>query len=584
MNSRKYKDNFYKVREIRDLRELIKGSVEKRKSYPAFLVKDTSGGEYKPISYSKFDADIDGLGTSLIDMGLLESKIAIIGENSYEWVVAYLAVTNGTGVVVPIDRELHPKEIAHLIKRSGANVIVHSTKMKKSVDEVLAYVRNVEYVIDMAAADDTEDRLSMMKLIEKGNRLMAAGDRRFTDAEIDPDVMCALLFTSGTTGMAKGVMLSHKNIAANVYNMSQYVDIIEEGVGLSVLPMHHTYELTCHIFTGLYQAITLAICEGLKHIQKNMVESRATVMLSVPLIFETMHKKIWKKLEANGSAGKARRMISISKKLKLYNHDKLIRRIFKELHDQTGGRMVQFIAGGAAIDPRVIEDYEAMGIPMIQGYGMTENSPIIAVNRDCYSKAASVGQPMPNTEVRIIDPDENGMGEIICKGPSVMLGYYNDPVATKETIKNGWLYTGDYGYMDEEGYLYISGRKKNVIVTKNGKNVFPEEVEFCLTESQYIQEALVHGIEDERTGDIIIKAEIFPDYEHISEQKGDIDEDGLRELLKIVIDDINEEMPLYKRVRRFGIRKEEFSKTTTRKIKRYNAENKSSEGQEDVKC
>ncbi|MGI6257268.1 MAG: AMP-dependent synthetase/ligase [Anaerovoracaceae bacterium] len=570
MNKRKYKDSFYEVREIADLRELINSSVELHNNKPAFLVKDKPGGEYKPISYGQFSLDINALGTVFLEMGLKGKKIAVIGENSYEWVVAYLATVNGTGIVVPIDRELAPREIANLLNRSGANALVYSHKMKETIEEVLPLAtEHLEHKIRMGIEEDGDETPTLYRLIQEGKKSIAEGNTSFLDAEIDREGLCSLLFTSGTTGMAKGVMLSHKNIVANVYNMSKYVKIIENGVGLSVLPMHHSYEMTCHVLTGLYQGITIAICEGLKHIQKNLQESRTTVMLGVPLIFESMHKKVMKSAEASGQLKKIRRALSLSRKLKLYNNQGLMRTIFKQVHETTGNNVWQFIAGGAAINPKVIEDFEAMGFPMIQGYGMTENAPIIAVNRDRYSKAASVGRPMPGTEVKIVDPDETGMGEIICKGPSVMLGYYDDPEETKKVIRDGWLYTGDYGHLDDEGFLYISGRKKNVIVTKNGKNIFPEEVEFYLSESEYIAEALVHGVEDGRTGDTVIKAEIFPNYELVNSKLGSPGEEEIEAFIKDEVDRINEQMPLYKRVRRVAIRKTEFEKTTTRKIKRH---------------
>lgn len=570
MNKRKYMDSFYEVREIKDLRELINNTVERNNNGTAFLVKDRPGGEYKPISYGQFSLDINALGTSLLRLGLKGKKVAVIGENSYEWVVAYLATVNGTGVVVPIDRELAPKEIANLLNRSGANAIVYSYKMKEIIDKVLPMAgEHLVHRIQMGTEEDADGEKTLYRLIEEGKESIAQGDTSFLDAEIDREGLCSLLFTSGTTGMAKGVMLSHGNIVANVCNMSKYVKIIEGGVGLSVLPMHHSYEMTCHILTGIYQEIPLAICEGLKYIQKNLQESRAAVMLGVPLIFESMHKKVMKNAEASGQLKKIQRALRLSKKLKLYNNQTLVRRMFRQVHEAVGNNIRQFIAGGAAINPGVIEDFEAMGFPMIQGYGMTENAPIIAVNRDRYSKAASVGRPMPGTEVKIFEPDETGMGEIICKGPSVMLGYYDDPEETAKVIQDGWLYTGDYGYFDEEGFLYISGRKKNVIVTKNGKNIFPEEVEFYLSESEYIAEALVHGVHNERTGDTIIKAEIFPNYELINSRPGCVDSKEIETFIKEEVDRINEQMPLYKRVRRIALRDTEFEKTTTRKIKRH---------------
>lgn len=548
---------------------MLNTSAELFAKEPAYLVKDTPGGPYRPVLYEKVKQDVDALGTRLLDLGLKGKKIAVIGENSYKWVVSYLGTVNGTGVVVPLDKELPPKEIANLIKRAGADAIIYSSKMKETVDSALAETEGVSCRINMALERHQDGEFSFDQLLEEGMELLEQGERAFLDAAIDREALCTLLFTSGTTGLAKGVMLSHKNISANVYNMSKYVKIRKPGVGLSVLPMHHSYEMTCHIFTGLYQGMCVAICEGLRYIQKNLKESRATVMLGVPLVFESMHKKVWKQAEASGKADTMRRMVKLSKKLKLYNKPKVVRSVFSQLHHSIGGHMALFIAGGAAINPEVIRDYEAMGIPMIQGYGMTENAPIIAVNRDQYSKADSVGKPMPGTEVRIANPDKDGIGEIICRGPSVMIGYYDDPEATAEVLKNGWLYTGDYGRFDEEGFLYVCGRKKNVIVTKNGKNIFPEEVEYYLLQSKYIEETIVYGTVDKRSGDTVVRAEIFPDFEAIREDFGEMSEERVHDFLKTVIEEANEQMPAYKRVKRFAVRNEEFEKTTTRKIKRY---------------
>lgn len=568
MNSRKYKDIIYRMRYINDLRDLIYSSAEMFDEKPAFLVKDVPGGEYRPISYRQLKEDINSLGTKLMDMGLKGKKVALIGENSYKWVVTYLAVVNGTGVIVPLDKELTAVEVGNLLKRAEAEAVVCSAKLKAKVVEALQETEGVDIRIDMDAAEDIDGFLSWDGLLTQGEELLQNGDRGFVDAIIDREAMCSLLFTSGTTGMSKGVMLSHKNISANVYNMSKYVRIREPGGGLSVLPMHHTYELTCHVFTGLYQGMFIAICEGLRYIQQNLKESRATVMLGVPAVFETMHKRVWKQAEASGLAGRMRKMMAVARRTRLFNNQDVMRRIFSAIHMSLGNNIELFISGGAAINPQVIRDYEALGLPMIQGYGMTENAPIIAVNRDNYSKADSVGKPMPGTEVKILNKDENGVGEIICKGPSVMLGYYNDPEATAEVIRDGWLFTGDYGRFDEEGFLYICGRKKNVIIAKNGKNIFPEEIEYLLLEDPFIEEVVVYGVLDRKNDDIVVKAEIFPNIENIKEALGDIDEAGLSETIKHAIEQVNDKMPAYKRIKRFKLRSEEFEKTSTRKIRR----------------
>ncbi|MBQ4595376.1 MAG: AMP-binding protein [Firmicutes bacterium] len=567
MNSKKYKDVLYQMRYINDLRDMVHSSAEMFGDKTSFLVKDKPRGEYRPITFNQLKSDIDHLGTKLVEMGLKDKKVAIIGENSYKWVVTYLAVTNGTGVIVPLDKELTGIEIRNLLERAKVDAIVFSGKMKKKLIADIEAVGGIDIKIDMDAKEDEEGTIRWDSLLEEGKALLDGGDKRFVEAVIDREAMCTLLFTSGTTGQSKGVMLSHKNISANVYNMSKYVNI-RRGGGLSVLPMHHTYELTCHVFTAIYQGVFVAICEGLRYIQPNLKESGASVMLGVPIVFETMHKKVWKQAEASGAADKMKKMMALSRRTKMFNQPKVMRKVFDKIHSSLGGNIDLFIAGGAAINPDVIRDYEALGIPMIQGYGMTENAPIIAVNKDYYSKADSVGMPLPGTEVKIIDQDEEGVGEIIVKGPSVMIGYYDNPEATEEVLKDGWLYTGDYGRFDDEGFLYLCGRKKFVIVTKNGKNIFPEEIEALLVEEPFIEEVLVYGTVDKSDGDVIVRAEVFPNYDALKEQLGEITEDGIKDAIKACIENVNDKMPTYKRVKRFKLREEEFEKTSTRKIKR----------------
>lgn len=569
MNSLKYREELYENRYISDLKDMINTSAELYDTRSAFLVKDTPGGEYRPIAYRQLKSDIDGLGTALMELGLTGKNIAIIGENRYEWVVSYLAVANGAGVVVPLDRELPQGDINNLLQRAEVSAVIFSSKVERTVLKAIEGVETIELLIGMDRAENEEGYYSFKQLVRKGKKLLFEEKRYFVDAQIDREALCAILFTSGTTGMAKGVMLSHKNITANVYNMSKFVSVKDDDVGLSVLPMHHTYELTCHVFTAIFQGCCIAICEGLKYMVKNMAESKATVMLGVPLIFESMHKKVWKKAESGGKAEKMRSAVQLAKKLEKFNI-KSMKKLFKAVHQAMGGNMKLFISGAAGIDPLVIEDFNAMGLTMIQGYGMTENAPIIAVNKDRYHKAASVGLPLPGTDVEIIDKDENGVGEVVCRGDSVMLGYYNNPEETEKVLVDGWLLTGDYGYFDRDGFLYISGRKKNVIITKNGKNVFPEEIELYLNKNEFISEVVVWGL-DEEDGDTIICAEILPDFESVGESKGKLTEEETHKLFKSIVDDINDLMPPYKRIKRFHLRDTEFEKTTTKKIKRHTA-------------
>ncbi len=568
LNANRYKDEIYNVREISSLKDMVNSSAALFPDWDAYLVKDTPGGPYRAIKFKQFKSDIDALGTALLDLGLGGRKIAIIGENRYEWVVAYMASINGTGIAVPLDKELPIGEIQHLLERSGASAVIYSGKVGTIIEEASAGVDSIEFLISMDKDRHVGKDLSMKLLIEKGRRLISDEIRGFVDAVIDADALAVILFTSGTTGLAKGVMLSHKNLCSNVVNVSKFVKLGGTDTNLSVLPIHHTYEMTGDILVCIYQGACVAFCEGLKHIVKNMAESRTTVMLGVPLIFESMHKKIWKKAESTGSAAKLRNAVNISKTLNSLNI-KAARKMFKTIHAALGGNARMFIVGAAATDPAVIEDFNAMGINMFQGYGLTECSPLVAVNMDRYSKAAAAGLPLPGTLIKIVDQDENGIGEIICKSDSVMLGYYENEEETQKVLRDGWLYTGDYGYIDKDGFLYISGRKKNVIVTKNGKNIFPEEVEFYLNKSNYIKEVVVWGLEESTTGETIVCAETVPDFDQIEEEFGVLSEEALRKLISKEIDDANEKMSVYKRVKRFDIRETEFEKTTTKKIKRY---------------
>jgi long-chain acyl-CoA synthetase len=567
VNNIKFIDALYEAKPVADLRELMNRSVDLYGDNPAYWVKDRPGGKYQPITYRKFRSDVTSFGTALLDRNLKGEKVALIGENRYEWIVTYLATVCGIGVIVPIDRELNAEEIAHLLERSASAAIVYSGKLERIIEEALTLVDHKILKISMDASGNSDGRLSMHTLMQEGYKLIHEGRKDYFRLEIQPNEMCSLLFTSGTTGLAKGVMLSHANICANVVCMAEFVNVVG-WTALSVLPMHHTYEFNCHILGTMYQGCAVAICEGLKYIVKNMAEAKANLMLGVPLVFEKFHQKIWKEAETKGKAKVMRSAIAVSKAVggqKL----KATKKLFKDVHHAMGGEMRLLIAGGAAIDPIVIEDFSAMGINMIQGYGMTENAPIVAVNKDRCSKAASVGLPFRGTEVKIIDADDDGIGEIIYRGPSVMLGYYDDPEETAKVLRDGWLYSGDYGYLDKDGFLYVTGRKKNVIVTKNGKNVFPEEVEYYLLKSPFIEEVIVWGLDEEKTTDTVIVCDIFPDFTEIRESFGNISDEEIHRLLDKEIDAANAKMPSYKRVKRFTVRDTEFEKTTTKKIKRH---------------
>lgn len=576
MNNKKYDGVLYPTRDVSDIKEMLRASSRTHRDKAAYLVKDIPGTEFRPITFGQLREDVDALGTKFLDMGLKGKKIAIIGNARYNWLLTYFAVICGVGVIVPLDRNLPANEIVNLIKRAKVSAIVFDKgAQKRLIDLIDGDTLGIEYFISMSAEQNqqTENNTiySVNQLVNDGKTLVRDGEREYVDMDINPYNMSVLLFTSGTTGVSKGVMLSHKNLLGNVINMSKFVSVPDDQIVLSILPVHHVYEMTCTYLTCLYQGATVAISEGFKYIQKNLSELNASIILAVPLIFEKMHRSIFRKAEGRGEAERLRKAIDLSRKLGLYKNKKVIRRMFNPIHQMLGNNIHLLIAGGAASDPKIIEDFEAMGLPMIQGYGMTECSPIIAVNQDRYSKADSVGKPLPKHEVHIVEEDEFGVGEIIVRGPSVMLGYYDDEEETEKTIKNGWLYTGDYGYFDDEGFLYITGRKKNVIVTKGGKNIFPEEVEQLIHENQLVEEVMVHGVEDERIGNVAITADIYPNYELLSETQGDLTESEVYHLFKEYMDTINGMMPPYKHIKRINIRKTPFEKTTSGKIKRYQA-------------
>jgi len=559
----------YAVRKITDLRDMVSQSAEIYGDKAAFLVKRNGSSEYQPISFVQFKKDIEAFGTALIHLGLQGKRIAVMGENRYEWAVTYLAVVNGVGVIVPLDKELPVSEIENLIRTSKADAIVYSGKYHEDIMSINSISEQIQYYINMDEINEEDKILSFWNLTEKGKRLLEQGDRSFENTKIDPEEMRILLFTSGTTGLAKGVMLSHRNICTNLMSMCTMLYVGEKDTFLSVLPLHHTYECTCGFLAPIYRGCTIAYCEGLRHIVKNLKEAKATIMLGVPLIFESMYKKIWQQAKKNGLLGKMKMALGLNRVLKVFGID-VSKKLFAKIHENLGGHMRVLISGAAAIDPAVAKGFRDFGILLVQGYGLTECAPIVALNRDCWYKDDAAGLPLPGMEVKIDRPNEEGIGEIVCKGGNVMMGYYENESATAAVMKDGWFYTGDLGFKDKDGFIHITGRKKDVIVTKNGKNIFPEEVESYLNRSAYISESLVWGRYDENTGETYVNAQIRPDFEAIEEEFGkDYPEEEIKKLIGNEVKKVNHSIPSYKRITDFTIRKEEFMKTTTKKIKRY---------------
>ncbi|MFA5527328.1 MAG: AMP-binding protein [Peptostreptococcales bacterium] len=567
INLNKNKNTLYPIRQIENLKDLVDSSAGLYGENNVFLRKDKPAGQFLPITYQKLRDDMNALGTVLLNKNLKDKNIVIIGENRYEWILSYLAVVNGVGVVVPLDRELPQQDIENFINTSHASVIIYSDKIRNTIDNVKSNVKSIEYVINMDSDAHEGNNYSLKKLLEEGYKLIRNQDRSYLDRAIDNEETRIILFTSGTMGNSKGVMLSHKNICENIMNTSQYVDITSEDRALSVLPIHHTYECSCGILIPLYKGACIVFCEGLKYIVKNMQEAKITVMVGVPLLYESMYRKIWRKVEKEGKAKKLRKGIFAAKKLKRIGID-ISKKSFKAVHEALGGHVRLLISGAAAINPEIVECFNDLGIRMIQGYGMTECSPIITVNKDHYSKHGSAGLALPGTEIRIFEPNEEGIGEILCKSKSVMKGYFENEEETKQVFLDGWLRTGDYGYIDEDSFLFITGRKKNVIVTKNGKNIYPEEIELQLQKSDYIKESLIYGKEDAKSSDIVVACKIVIDQEYLDEMESDLTVDEVRSRIEKYIDSVNNNAAPYKRIKRIEI-VSEFEKTTTKKIKRY---------------
>lgn len=560
----------YQTRKINDLKDMMIQSANLYGSRNAFLIKGKNG-EYYGKTYIELKNEIDALGTALIDLGLKDKKIAILSQNRAEWCTTYLTVTGGVGVVVPLDKELPFNEIENLISRAGVNAIVFSSKFRGDMAK-LSGTSNIEYFIDMDLEAEDNSFLSLQGLVEKGKLLISNGDRSYLDAVIDENKMVALIFTSGTTDLAKGVMLSSKNIISDVRAVCSMLYLDETDSSLSILPLHHTYECTANFLVMMYNGCCFSFNEGLKYIVQNLQETKPTILMLVPLILENMHKKIIKQASKSMlSKLKLNVALEISNFLYYFLKIDIRRKIFKQIHNIFGGKVRLVISGAAAVNPDVSNDLCAMGIRIVQGYGLTECSPIVAVNNDKGFRHDSAGKALAGVNIEVENVGDDGIGEFVITGDNVMLGYYENPVATSKVLKNGRLYTGDLGYIDEEGYVYITGRKKNVIVTKNGKNIFPEEVEAYLAKCPYVKESLVWGRFYEDSGETEVNAQIVVDIDEIKEKLNlnIISNEEVHKLIQSEIKEINKLMPLYKRIKDFTIREEEFAKTTTKKIKRY---------------
>lgn len=526
-------------------------------------------GTSRKITYKEYYRDINRLGTALIEMGLKGKRIAIIGENRYEWEVAYLAICCGTGIVVPLDKALPENEIEGLIVRSEVEAIFYSEKY----DDIMAKIQKqgntkLKYFISMSLEKNDFNKYSQKEITEKGEKLLNQGNREFLDAKIDNEEMSIMLFTSGTTNKSKAVMLSHKNICTNILDIRGSFELDETDRFLSFLPLHHTFECTVGFLYPVSIGASLVFSKGVRHIADELKDFQITSMVCVPVVFERMYDKLIKAIEEKDKLKKVKVGIKISNFLLKFGIN-IKKELFKEIHDNLGGKLKILVAGGAALDKEKEKGFWDLGFNVLQGYGLTETSPVIATELTHQKRLGSIGKKFLSVDVKIDEPNENGIGELLVKGDSVMLGYYNDIDATKEAFtEDGWFRTGDLAKIDKDGYIYITGRKKFVIILKNGKNIYPEEIESLINKSDLVSECMVFGMPEKNDDNVSLSVKVVYDKKYIEQSYGNISEQEIRDKIWNWVKEVNKTMPKYKYLKKLILTDEELTKTTTLKIKR----------------
>ena len=560
----------FNPKRFNNLKEIIEYVGKNYGEEVAFRAKTAEKDIFNEILYKDYIENINALGTALISVGLQGQRIGVIGENKYEWQEAYLSIVCGTGVVVPLDKALPENELLNLIERSGIEAIFYSEKYTPIMEKIREEkIGNIKYFISMESEETYDNVYSQKELVKLGKDLMKNGAKSFTKAKIDNEKMSIMLFTSGTTAKSKAVMLSHKNICTNLYDISCVFNLGPGDVILSFLPLHHTFECTVGFLYPMSTGTTISFCGGLRHIAEDLKDYRATAMIAVPILFETLYKKLMKEIDKKGQTNKVKFGKGISNILRRAHID--VRKVlFKEILDNFGGRIRLLVCGGAAYSPEVEKGLLDIGIPTFQGYGLTETSPVIAAESLAHRRNGSIGKLLPSVEGIIIDPDEQGVGELAVKGDSVMLGYYENDEANREVFtEDGYFKTGDLAYFDKNDFLYITGRKKSVIVLKNGKNIYPEELETLINSVEGVKESFVYGKPDEEDkDDLKICAKIVYDLDYF-EKKDIKDEEEIKQELWNQVKIINKGVPTYKYIKEIKITTEELIKTTTLKIKRH---------------
>lgn len=568
---KKLNSEVYKVDDVNDFRELLNRSAKKYPDHVAYEFKENLGKKDQKIvkkTYKEVKEEVEALGSSLLNFGLEGKRIALIGNNRYEWCESYFAVTTSNMVVVPLDKALPNGEIKSLIERSKADAVIYENKYSEVFEEIKGSGNSsLKFYINMDLKNDENGILSFRKLIDDGKKLIKNKKSKYQKIKIDNTKMSVLIFTSGTTNTAKGVMLSQKNITSNIASMARMSKMYDNDVLLSFLPLHHTFECTITFLYGWYSGATVAFCDGLKYIAKNLEEYKISVFVAVPLVLETIYKKIQKGIRDQGKEKLVNMMSKLANFLLIFHID-IRRKVFKSVLDQLGGNLRIAYFGAASMDKKVIEGYNNFGIDTVQGYGLTETSPLIAAETDKEHCPGSVGMAPFNVQLKLEDVDENGVGEIVAKGPNIMLGYYENPEATAAVMKDGWFHTGDLGRFNKDGYLFIAGRKKEVIVLKNGENVFPSDIEFLVNKLHYVKESILFPRENTK-GEIALGIKIVYDPDLIKEMFGDKTEEEYKDLIWEDIKVINQELSVFKRIKELIITTEPLEKTTTQKVKRF---------------
>lgn len=553
------------VEEYTTVKDCLKSAIEKYAKNIAFVIKNKKGKEvtYTEITYEQFGKDTRNLGTALINLGLENKRIAIIGKNSYEWAVTYCAVLSGVGVTIPLDKGLQENETIVSLQRSKADAIVFDKEHLELINKVKSEnSTNIKYFI-CTNSDEDKENLYLYDLIKKGKE--KSSDRRYEEHKIDPDEMSTLVFTSGTTSKSKAVMLSQRNIASNIYGLGIYEKIYDTDVNMAFLPMHHMFGST-GLLLFLSRGAKNVFCDGLRHIQENLKEYKVSVFVCVPLLLEGIYKKIMSQVEKQGKTKLIKYARKLSKFLLKFGID-IRRKLFKQILDQLGGNIRFVVSGAAALDKEVAAALNDFGILAVQGYGLTETSPVVTAENEYKLRNGSIGLPLPGIKVEIDNPNENGIGEIKVKGPNVMLGYYEMQEETNKVLKDGWFYTGDLGYIDKDGFIFIAGRQKNVIVLKNGKNIYPEEIEALIIKKPYVSEVMAFG--KEKNDDLLLSVKVVYNEEYLKQNYPGMAEEEFKKIVWNNIKAINKTLPQYKYIKNLILTNEPMIKTTTAKIKRF---------------